>query len=170
QLQREEKVDENGEVFIETTIEDITIANSLLKEILLSKSDELSGACRKYFEQLKEYLSERDKANDSQPDTGFDNATIRKVLRMNHSNQKRYMIELQQVGLIKKNKGNKKAGFTYEVTSTEEYEQLQEGINNVLDKVLKEVQSSEEVQQLNEPLNPNNIKRNTKKFKSSHEV
>ena len=162
-MQREEKVDENGEVFIETTLEDIAAANQLLKEILLSKSDELNGACRKYFEMLKAYLKKEKK-------TEFDNTAIRKVLRMNHSNQKRYMIELQQVGLIKKNKGNKKVGFTYEVTSTEEYEQLQEGINNVLDKVLKEVQSSEEVQQLNEPLNPNNIKRNTKKFKSSQEV
>ncbi|MBL4707065.1 MAG: hypothetical protein JKY48_01305 [Flavobacteriales bacterium] len=163
QYQREEMInEETGEVFIETTIEDIEAANQLMKEILLRKSDELSGACRNYFEELKQYLNENKLS-------AFTNSTIRKTLRVNHSNQKRYMIELQQAGFIKRNTGNKKKGFNYQIVSVEEYEQLKEGINTVLDKVLEEVQSSVEVHSTNEPLKPNGSKGKTKKFKSSVE-
>ena len=57
QYEREQKVDtETGEVYIETTIEDIAEANVLMKEILLRKSDELNGATRNYFEELKQHL------------------------------------------------------------------------------------------------------------------
>lgn len=56
QYQRERKADENGEVYIEVTLEDIAEANDLMKDILLRKSDELTGACRNYLEQIKTYL------------------------------------------------------------------------------------------------------------------
>ena len=57
QCQRAERVDEDtGELYIETTLEDIAAANELMKDILLRKSDELTGACRNYFERLKAYL------------------------------------------------------------------------------------------------------------------
>ena len=155
QYQREQKVDpKTGEIFIETTLEDIAEANGLLKEILLRKSDELTGACRNYLEAVKKYLANRRK-NDSQSGSDFTNVEIRKALKVNHSNQKRYMISLLQFEYIKKEVGNKKKGFTYQVTSMKEYEELQENISSVLDKVLQEVQSSKEVQQHNELLNIN---------------
>jgi len=54
QYQRTERVDEDtGERYLETTIEDIAAANQLMKDVLLRKSDELTGACRNYFEKLK---------------------------------------------------------------------------------------------------------------------
>ncbi len=57
QHEKEHKVDEaTGEIFIETTMEDIEEANQLLKEILLRKSDELNGATRNYFEELKQCI------------------------------------------------------------------------------------------------------------------
>ena len=57
QFQRTERVDEDtGERYIETTIEDIAAANNLMRDVLLRKSDELTGACRNYFERLKKYL------------------------------------------------------------------------------------------------------------------
>ena len=143
QYQREEKATEDGELYIETTLEDIAEANKLMKEVLLRKSDELSGACRKFFEELKKYLKKEER-------TDFTNTAIRKALRINHSNQKRYMIELQQEGFINKMKGDKKKGFYYEVLSMGEYEELQRKINNVLDKVLEEVRSSQEVHRKNE--------------------
>ena len=59
QYQREQKTDkETGEIFIETTLEDIQEANKLLKETLLRKSDELTGACRNYLESVKSYLEQ----------------------------------------------------------------------------------------------------------------
>jgi hypothetical protein len=130
QYQREHKVDkESGEIFIETTLEDIQEANELMKNILLKKADELGYATRKYFENLKNYLQ----ANNQKT---FVNNGIRKVFREHPSKQKRFMLELQQYGFVKKIEGDKKKGFVYAVVSNEEYEQLQCSINGVLDDML----------------------------------
>lgn len=162
QYQREQKTDEaTGEVYIETTIEDIAEANKLMKEILLRKSDELSGACRNYFENLKKYLQQEKK-------TSFTNRDARAALRENHSNQKRFMLQLIQEGTIRKNTGNRKKGFDYEIVSFEEWKELQNKITNVLDEIFEklkqEVQSSKEVQQPIEPLKANTDKGKRKKF------
>ena len=62
QFQREEKVNKRtGELYIKSTLEDIQAANELMKEVLLRKSDELTGACRKYFERLKMHLLGKEK-------------------------------------------------------------------------------------------------------------
>ncbi|MEO7046046.1 MAG: hypothetical protein ABI091_12120, partial [Ferruginibacter sp.] len=131
QYQREHKVDKDtGEIYIETTLEDIAEANELMKNILLKKSDELGYATRKYFEQLKNYMQESGQKT-------FVNSSIRKVFREHPSKQKRFMIELQQYGFIRKIDGDKKKGFIYEVVSQEEYSRLQHTINTALDDVLK---------------------------------
>jgi len=95
QKQREEKADENGELFIETTLEDIENANRLLKEILLRKSDELSGGCRNYFEMLKKHLN-------TENEKTFMNRDIRKVLRIAPTTLRRYNNELLDKGTIMK--------------------------------------------------------------------
>ena len=131
QYQREQKADEDtGEVYIETTLEDIAEANTMMKYILLRKSDELSGACRGYFEKLKTYTKEKKLK-------GFTNKEIRSALRINHNTQKMFMAELQQYSYIRKVEGNKKKGYHYEISSFEEYEALQTRINNVLDEILQ---------------------------------
>jgi predicted transcriptional regulator len=168
QHQREQKADiETGEIYIETTLEDIASANKLMKEVLLRKSDELSGACRYYFEKLKTWMKEESK-------TAFTNSQARTALKENHSNQKRYMIQLQQMGLIRKGKGDKKKGYYYEVVSLEEYEKLKEGITDALDgvyvKLPQAVQSSLEVQKPSEPLQINAVKKRTKKFTKTQKV
>jgi len=147
QYQREQKVDEaTGEIFIETTLEDIAAANKLIKPILLRKSDELNNACRNHLEQLKSYLKENNRSV-------FSTREVRQALRINASNQKRYMLQLFSNGFIKKSSGSKAQGFTYEVVSYEEYIQLQDSISNVLDKALEklsaEVQSPKLVQKKN---------------------
>ena len=144
QYQRVQKADkETAEMYIETTLEDIGEANEMMKHILLRKSDELSGGCRSYFEQLKAYV----KTNKLK---SFTNREMREALRINHNTQKMYMIELQQYGYVKKatmpngsQAGNKKEGYGYEVGSFEEYEQLQARINTVLDNVLEKLVLSE---------------------------
>ena len=130
QYQRAHQVDkETGEIYIETTLEDIAEANELMKNILLKKSDELGYATRNYFEQLKQHLQESKQKT-------FINSSIRKVFREHPSKQKRFMIELQQYGFIRKVDGDKKKGFVYEVVSNEEYNSLQHTINTALDDVL----------------------------------
>ncbi len=133
QYQRESKFDkETGEEYIETNLEDIENANRLLKEVLLRKSDELTGSCRNYLESLKSYLKTNKKKQ-------FTNREIRQVLRVNPSNQKRYNLQLQLGYYIKKVEGKKATGYHYEIVSTTEYNQLQSRINSVLDKTLEKL-------------------------------
>ncbi len=157
QYQRMQHVDKHtGEMYIETSPEDIAAANELIKDILLRKSDELSGACRNYFEQLKAWLRRENKYV-------FTNAESRNALRLNSSNQKRYMIELKQEGLIRIVKGDKKNGYHYEVVSMEEYAQLQAGIDTAMNSILHAVQGSKEVQRGSEPLKAQGISTKQKK-------
>lgn len=170
QYQREQRADEStGEIYIETTIEDIAEANKLMKEILLRKSDELSGACRNYFEELKKHLQET-------AQTSFTNRIMGQALRIAHSTIKRYHLELHNAGLIKLNQDKKNhaeqsrttKSYWYEVTSTEEYNQLQTRISNVLDEVLeklktialdkKQLTGSHRLSDESKPVKPSNSK------------
>jgi hypothetical protein len=136
QFQREHKVDKaTGEVYIETTLEDIEEANELMKDILLKKSDELGYATRKYFEQLKQHLKITNQKT-------FVNSAIRKQFREHPSKQKRFMIELQQYGFIYKKEGDRKKGFVYGIVSDEEYSRLQQSIDTVLNEVLQRLSCS----------------------------
>jgi hypothetical protein len=150
QYQREQKVDAaTGEVFIETTLEDIAAANKLLKEILLHKSDELTGACRNYLEAVKSYLEQENKKD-------FTNREIRKALKVNPSNQKRYNLSLISNYYIKKVKGKKGATYNYEIVSYKEFQELRNHVTSVLDNNIKKLEkftSSPPVQKKNEPVN-----------------
>jgi hypothetical protein len=122
--------------FIETTLEDIEEANKLLKEILLRKSDELTGACRNYFENLKPYL----KTNNL---STFTNRSVGAAFRMAHTTVKRYNHDLHNAGLIKtttdKTSGEQSRtskSYVYEITTTEEYALLTTKITSALDTVL----------------------------------
>jgi hypothetical protein len=130
QYQREHKYDETtGEEYIETTIEDIREANQLLQEVLLRKSDMISGACRNYLESLKTYL----KTNKQ---TVFTNAEIRRNLRIKGTTLRRYHSQLIEDNYIKKTTNNKYKGYIYEIVSYEEYTELQEQINNALENCI----------------------------------
>jgi predicted transcriptional regulator len=134
QYEREQQVDEStGEIFIETTIEDIQEANQLLKEILLRKSDELNGATRNYFEELKQHLL---KSNQS----SFTSTSIRNQLRIPISSVKRYHVALMDAGLIKKIENRNTKAYHYEIISKEEYNQLQNSIATALDEALQQIQ------------------------------
>jgi len=136
QYQREQKVnEETGEVFIETEIEDIEEANELIQEVLLRKSDLLNGACRSFFESLKTYLKKENK-------TTFTNAEIRRILRVNPSNQKRYMLQLQLAELVQRAKGDKRKGYVFEVVNYEDYEATNTQIKDLLQSVIDALKGS----------------------------
>jgi predicted transcriptional regulator len=133
QYEREQQVDEStGEIFIETTLEDIQEANQLLKEILLRKSDELNGATRNYFEELKQHLL---KSNQS----SFTSTSIRNQLRIPISSVKRYHVALMDAGLIKKIESRNTKAYHYEIISKQEYEKLQNSIATALDEALQKI-------------------------------
>jgi hypothetical protein len=133
QHQRTIKKDSSGEDFIETTLEDIELANELLKEVLLAKSDELTKACRTFLEDVKAILTKEKKQS-------FYKSDIRNAMRINPNNLKHYLTTLHFYGYIQKVGGNKfKGGYEYEITNKHEYEKLQNDVTTALDKALAEI-------------------------------
>jgi hypothetical protein len=133
QYQREPKADKDtGEIYIETTLEDIENANMLLKEVLLRKSDELTGSCRNYLETLKTYL----KAKKKKEFTGLE---IRTQLRIKESTLRNYHKHLQLLGYIKRNTNKKTRSYTFELVISKDYDKLQKDIQTALDKALQNI-------------------------------
>jgi DNA primase len=130
--------DEQGLPYIETTIEHIEIANRLLKDILLAKSDELTKACRDFLEDVKEKLAQEKKQS-------FFRSDIRSWTRLNPHNINHYLKTLNFYGYIRSIGGNKfKGGFEYEITNKDEYTDLQNALLTALDKALEAIKKASE--------------------------
>lgn len=136
QYQREIKTcPQSGEKYIETTLEDIKWANLLLRDVLLAKSDELSGECRSFFEKLKTWVKKENKLS-------FFASQVRESFRMNPSNLKYYLVQLTRYGFIKPVGGNRyKRGYEYEIINFHDYETLNNSVNSVFDDVLEKIKT-----------------------------
>lgn len=133
QYQREKKYDEQtGEEYIETTIEDIENANAFIKEVLLRKSDTLTGASRNYLEDLKTYLKK-------QKNTQFTNTEIRKNLRIKESTLRNYHNQLLAEDYIRRIKDAQSKSYAYEIINPNEYHQLQDKINSALQSCIAQL-------------------------------
>lgn len=134
QWQRHRQYDEiTGEEYIETTIEDIKEANELIVEVLLRKSDEITGACRNYLEYLKTYLTQVNQ-------TRFTALEVRRALKVKKTTQWRYHKQLTESYYIRKCK--KKKGETttyYEVTNPNEYKELEDTISKALEESILKI-------------------------------
>jgi DNA primase len=133
QHQREKRKDGKGRIFIETTLQDVELANQLSKESLLRKSDELSGQVREFFERLKSTVQEEKKNTFLAKD-------IRGKLRMHPMKFNRYLNELKNRGYIKQEGGNRKLGYEYQITIWDDYQLLKQGLtvmDEILDKLWK---------------------------------
>jgi DNA primase len=128
QYQREIKQSRSGEYYIETTLEDVELANALSKESLLRKSDELSGAVREFFEALKATVRQTNR------DT-FTAKEIREKFRMHPMQFNRRIIELQARGYLKQAGGNQKTGYEYTITTWDDYKVLQSALT-IMDDTL----------------------------------
>ncbi len=148
QYQRTERIDEDtGEIFIETTLEDIAAANHLMKDVLLRKSDELTGACRNYFERLK-LLVKHD------PFTTYE---VSRLLRMPISTVNRHNLALLQNGYLMRQPQEMKAHM-YEIVTFEDYQQLQSSITTALDSILQKLTCSPSAHLNSEQVKPKRIK------------
>lgn len=128
QCQRESKIDsQTGEMYIETTIEDIREANELIMDVLLRKSDIITGACRNYLEELKKQ------------GTRFTALEMRRKLKVKKTTQWRYHQQLLENGHIKKVKKKGESLVRYEVTDPDEYRELEETIAKALQKCVDEI-------------------------------
>ena len=135
QYQREKQYDKGtGEEFIETTIEDIQEANELIIDVLLRKSDTITGACRNYLETLKKYLKKNNQ-------TTFTALEIRRRLKVKKTTQWRYHQQLLDNYYIKKVKVKGENLNRYEVTNPNEYKELEEAISKSLEECITKINS-----------------------------
>jgi hypothetical protein len=150
QYQREQKVNKTtGELFIETTLEDIKEANELLKPVLLRKSDDLSGATRNHLEALKEWVKENGKLS-------FTNREVSKELRKPLATVKRHHYQLTELEYIQPEKLKGQKGFVYKLTQLAQNENREQLINRALDEAIYKVEQlngSVSAQSMSEPQN-----------------
>lgn len=132
QFQREKKADkETGEEYIEATIEDIKNTNKLLKEVLLRKSDILTGNSRNQLEKLKTALK-----NKTQTIT---NQAVRNHLKIAKSTAQYYLNQWMDTGVIKKVHNKEEQTYYYQIVNETEYQQLENKINTLLEQSLEKI-------------------------------
>jgi len=135
QYQRELKTDEDtGEQYIETTIDDIRAAFTLLETTLLKKSDELTDACRGFFEKLKAWLKQHDAES-------FYSKEVRPAFRLSPSSLGRYLYELERMGYIKIARGNRYKGFEYKILNWNDLENLASDAQSMVKSILENIKS-----------------------------
>ncbi|TKC54871.1 hypothetical protein FBD94_25735 [Pedobacter hiemivivus] len=135
QYQRTLKTDtDTGEQYIESTLEDVEAAFTLLETTLLKKSDELNDACRTFFERLKIWLK-------GQEAEAFYAKEVRSAFRLSPSSLKRYLYELERMGYIKITRGNRYKGFEYKVQSWNDLETLKGNADKLLAEMLHQIKS-----------------------------
>lgn len=136
QYQREVKKDAGGTLYIETTASDIEQAFILLKEVLFSKSDELTRATREFFERLKLYMQQEQLTSFRAPD-------IRRQFRMEPRTIQRYLRELVQYGQLKRIYGVKgRSGFEYGLSDGDGYQALQTQIQRHLEGIMEQIRGA----------------------------
>jgi len=136
QYQRESKVDtQTGEIYIETTTEDIQEANELIHEVLLRKSDELNGATRNYLEMLKSYLIKNNQ-------TQFTAVEVRRKLHLKKTTQWRYHKQLAENYLIQKEKKKGENISYYKLNNHNQYKKLEIEIQTALEQCISKINIS----------------------------
>ena len=150
QRQRAERINETtGEVYIETTPQDIELAFSLLKSSLLRKVDELSTSARGFYNWLQKFLLE---AKTKQ----FIALDIRKTKQIHPRTLNRYLQELTLFNYVQITGGNKhRGGFIYKLTNLNDLSILQNSVETSLKNTLEKINSktSDKSEQQAEPIN-----------------
>ena len=129
------KDQETGEEYINTEIEDIELANELMKEVLLSKSDELTKACRSFYEGLKADLQREKKSS-------FYRNEVREWKRINPNNLRYYLKQLVQYGYLNIIGRHKHNGHEYEISKLSDYQDLNGNLCSVLDSALQNIKNN----------------------------
>jgi len=137
QYQREKQYDtQTGVEFIETTIEDIEWGFKLLKDVLFTKSDELSNACRKFYSWVGSSDSQLNKE-------GFYASEIRAQRSIHPRTLNRYLNELVLFGRLQIIGGNKhKEGYQYQVVNYRGDHQLQTDLEKHIEEMLERIRKS----------------------------
>lgn len=132
QYQRKVQVNNAQEKYIEVKVEDIKTANELLAETFIRKSDDISAASRDCLECIRSFLKQQKKNT-------FSTAEVKQALRMNSSNLKRYIKELENNNYICVQSGKRYTGFEYKLLAAEDYQHMRHSVSHSLNNLLKKI-------------------------------
>jgi DNA primase catalytic core len=135
QHQRKRVTDHDGNTFLLSTLEDVEWANYLSRDVLIRKSDELSGKTRQFFESLKEYIKELKSKS-------FYAKDIRRHFRMHPMELQRRLNEIESRGLIRCVSRSNKPGNEYEIMIWNDYDELRSGID-IMGEILGKLKNEE---------------------------
>ena len=147
QYQRERTVNkETGEVFIKTHPDDIELAFRFLKNNLFRPADELSTSARGFYHWLTAYLTEA-------KTTQFTALDIRKAKAIHPRTLNRYLQELKLYSYIQVTGGNKhREGFIYKLTQFGNQSDIQNRIEQDLQKTLEAIRAEHQKHQNSKPV------------------
>lgn len=140
QYQRELRTDaETGELYVLAELSDVAAANRLIAPALAAKADELTGACRRFLDQLKAYLAREGRSS-------FFAGEVRQALGLSPTSLKRYLWQLREYGFAEVVGGSRyRRGFEYRLTALGEAEDQRAAVERFLAErleLLKEEESS----------------------------
>jgi hypothetical protein len=137
QYQREQNTDkETGEIFIESTSEDIQNGYKYLQHVLLRRSDELNGAVRNFYEQLKEIVTKKELIK-------FKLLEIRKEIKMPPRTIQHYITQLVEYDYLQIVGGKKTIGYEYELTQNTSVKELEAQINKHTQEVITRIATNQ---------------------------
>lgn len=136
QHQRAQHVEKStGEIFIETHPADIEQGFKLLSDVLFRKSDELSGALRDFYEQLK-CITESEKL------ATFKISDLRKHTRTAPRTLQYYIKELTAYGYVQIAAGKQATGYEYQLSTNPSRYDLQTSIDEQIKTILSNIWKS----------------------------
>ncbi|NJC27504.1 ATP-binding protein [Neolewinella antarctica] len=105
--QHQRKTDGKGRLI--TEVSDLKAACELLFDAIVLKVDELDGALRFFFENLKKYILERGREYE------FTRREVRQALRISKTQQHTYLTQLLELEYLKQVGGYANRGLTYKM-------------------------------------------------------
>jgi DNA primase len=130
QFQR--KKDEKGRLIV--TIEDLKLACRLLFETIILKVDELDGALRMFFEELKSYV-----LRQGNKDYAFSRREVRQALKLSKTQQHRFLQDLEELEYIRLSGGYANKGYSYKIVYWDDNQRLRLELKQFLDDQLEQL-------------------------------
>jgi hypothetical protein len=154
QYQRTEAVSQDtGEAYIQSTVEDIQNGYHYLRDVLCRRNDELAGAVRNFYEQLKTILEKRTTETNTEENTEatkkFKAADIRPLLQMAPRTFYHYIKILIEYDYILVVGGKQRTGYEYElqniITQKHILENMDQHITAVINNIKQSTQSMQSI-------------------------
>lgn len=136
QYQRIQKASkETGELYIESSIQDVIQGFKYLKDVLYRRSDELDGAVRDFYERLQEVVT-------TQQLFRFKLSEIRMALQMPPRTVQHYIKQLVEYNYIALVGGKQRTGYEYEITSCITRKELESRIENHIHTMMERLETN----------------------------